>query len=268
MVAVSVLITSYNRKDLIRETIESVLASDFKDFEVIVVDDCSTDGSYEVVQEYAQKDNRVRAYRNEKNLGDYPNRNRAASYAVGRYIKYVDSDDLLYPYSLGIMVDMMDKNPEAGFGLSSYPDEKKPYPVLISQHQAYMEHFYQYGHFDRAPGSAIIRRDCFNAIGGFTGDRMIGDTQLWFALGRTYPMLKIPRDLVWVRDHPARESNDDYAKLYSKLTAETIANAFAHPQCPLSEGERVAVLKHMKKVNKVTEFRKITRRIRSIYYRR
>lgn len=268
MVAVSVLITSYNRKNLIRETIESVLLSNFKDFEVIVVDDCSTDGSFEVVQEYAQKDKRVRVYKNEKNLGDYPNRNKAASYAVGKYIKYVDSDDLLYPYSLGIMVDMMDKNPEAGFGLSSYPDEKKPYPVLISQHQAYLEHFYQYGHFDRAPGSAIIKRDCFEAVGGFTGDRMIGDMQLWFALGMKYPMLKIPRDLVWVRDHPGRESNDDYAKLYSKLIAETISKAFSHQDCPLSINEREAVLKHMKRVNRVDRFRKITSKIRRAYYRK
>ena len=68
-----------------------------------------------------------------------------------------------------------------------------------------MEHFYQYGHFDRAPGSAIIRRDCFNAIGGFTGDRMIGDTQLWFALGRTYIVINpfVPELIVEFHDFHA-----------------------------------------------------------------
>ena len=81
---VSILTTSYNREKYIAECIESVLASAFRDYEYIVVEDCSTDRSYEIALEYAKKDARIRVYRNEKNLGDYPNRNRAASYATGK----------------------------------------------------------------------------------------------------------------------------------------------------------------------------------------
>ncbi|HEV2714429.1 MAG TPA: glycosyltransferase family A protein, partial [Terriglobales bacterium] len=93
---VSVLMTAYNREKYIAEAIESVLASNFKDFELIIVDDCSKDRTAEIARRYTS-DSRVQVHVNEKNLGDYPNRNRAASLARGKYLKYLDSDDVIYP---------------------------------------------------------------------------------------------------------------------------------------------------------------------------
>jgi glycosyltransferase involved in cell wall biosynthesis len=77
-----------------------VLASSFKDFELIIVDDCSKDHTVEIERRY-RSDPRVQIHVNEKNLGDYPNRNRAANYANGKYPGYLDSDDIIYPYGLG-----------------------------------------------------------------------------------------------------------------------------------------------------------------------
>ena len=90
---VSLLMTSYNREKYIGFAIESVLASTYTNWELIIVDDGSIDKTVEIAQQYEKKDGRIRFYRNEKNLGDYPNRNKAASYAGGKYIKYVDADD-------------------------------------------------------------------------------------------------------------------------------------------------------------------------------
>ncbi len=92
---VSVLTTCYNRAPYIEQTIESVLSQTSQNFEYIIVDDCSTDGSYEIAKSFAEKDRRIQVHQNEKNLGDYPNRNLAASYARGRYLKFIDSDDIL-----------------------------------------------------------------------------------------------------------------------------------------------------------------------------
>ena len=111
---VSVLTTCYNREQYLGETIESVLSQTFEDFEYIIVDDRSTDRSFEIAQQYAQRDSRVRVYQNESNLGDYPNRNKAASYAVGTYLKYVDSDDLLYPHTLDVITRCMSAFDDAG----------------------------------------------------------------------------------------------------------------------------------------------------------
>ena len=90
---VSVLTTDYNSEKHLAAAIESVLAQTMEDFELIVVDDCSTDRSVEIARLY-ENDPRVRIFINEENLGDYPNRKRAAFYASGKYIKYVDADDI------------------------------------------------------------------------------------------------------------------------------------------------------------------------------
>src|ERR1700689_462412 len=125
---VSILMTAFNREKYIAEAIESILQSTYKNFELIIVDDCSKDKTVEIAKSYAQKDSRIKVYVNEKNLGDYPNRNKAASYANGKYLKYVDSDDIIYPHCLDVMVGCMEKFSEAAFGLSSVADIDKPYP--------------------------------------------------------------------------------------------------------------------------------------------
>ena len=87
---VSVLLTAFNREKYIAEAIESVLSSTFNNYELIIVDDASTDKTVEIIKGYAAKDSRIRFYVNETNLGDYPNRNKIATYATGKYIKYID----------------------------------------------------------------------------------------------------------------------------------------------------------------------------------
>ena len=75
------------------EAIESVLASSYSNFELIIVDDGSSDSTVSIARKYEVEDNRVKLYVNKKNLGDYPNRNYAATLAKGHYLKYLDSDD-------------------------------------------------------------------------------------------------------------------------------------------------------------------------------
>ena len=120
MTAVSVLTTCYNREPFIGEAIESVLSSSFSDFEYIIVDDHSSDRSAEIARKYGKIDPRVKIYVNERNLGDYPNRSRAASLARGAYLKYVDSDDIIYPHGLQVMMECMRRFPAAGLGLSQH----------------------------------------------------------------------------------------------------------------------------------------------------
>ena len=245
---VSVLMTAYNREKYISEAIESVLASSYKSFELIVVDDGSTDATVSIARSYAQKDDRVCVYVNEKNLGDYPNRNRAASYARGKYIKYLDSDDIMYAHCLDVMVSAMEKYPEAGFGLSSMGDAKKPYPVCISPADTYQEHFANYGHFDRSPGSSIIRNEAFTQVKGFSGKRMIGDFEFWFKIARSFPMVKFPVDLYWSRQHEEQESGSSYARSYNQLKEQVIKEALSYETCPLSKEEKKSILLSLRKL--------------------
>lgn len=235
---VSVLMTAYNREAFLAEAIESVLASSLDDFELIIVDDGSSDSSVEIAQRYAAKDARIRVLQNETNLGDYPNRNRAASLARGKYIKYLDSDDRIYPWGLEAMVSCMDRYPEAGLGLSESAEPQRPHPVVFSPREAYLEHFTKRDLFGRAPGSAIIRRNAFVALGGFTGLRQVGDFEFWLLLVARYPMVTMPRDLVWDRTHGQQEqfAHSEIEKL--GMRHRLAIAALEDRNCPLSDDER------------------------------
>lgn len=204
---VSVLMTSYNREKYIAEAIESVLASLFTNFELIIVDDCSEDRTVEIAISYEAIDKRIKVYVNEKNLGDYPNRNRAASYAKGKFIKYVDADDYIYPNGLEIIVNQMENFPEAAVGLFSLQQNiQKPFPILLNPKEAYEYNFFGQGLFHKAPLSVIIRKDAFEDVGGFSLIRHAGDFDMWHKMAQRFNFLLIQDHIVWSRDHDDQES--------------------------------------------------------------
>lgn len=245
--SVSVLTTCYNREALIGQAIESVLNSSFGDFEYIVVDDASTDRSAEIARYYAKLDRRMRVYVNESNLGDYPNRNRAASLARGAYIKYVDSDDIIYPHGLQVMMDCVRAYPESALGLSHPPDTMQPFPICLGPAEAYARHFLGGGLFGNAPLSAIIRRDCFEAVGGFSGKRFLGDTELWLKMAQHYSVVLMPRDLTWWRNHGAQELAEE-RRMPSIIAARAQMNltSITHPDCPLAPNQVTDALRALR----------------------
>lgn len=92
---ISICIPSYNRADLIEETIHSALAQTYQNIEIIINDNCSTDGTWELLNEYLKKDSRIRIFRNEKNLGAVKNWQQVLSHAQGEYALILWSDDLI-----------------------------------------------------------------------------------------------------------------------------------------------------------------------------
>ena len=92
---ISVCIPTYNGQKYLKETLDSVFIQTYKDFEIVIVDDQSTDDTYALALEYAQKDNRIRLFRNETNLGLVGNWNRCVEIAQGEWIKFVFQDDLI-----------------------------------------------------------------------------------------------------------------------------------------------------------------------------
>jgi len=100
MPKVSVLMPNYNKALFVESAVQSVLAQTFADWELIIVDDCSTDGSKEVLTHLGATDHRIRVLYNEKNLGGNKSRNRAIGEARGDYAVFLDSDDLLATFCL------------------------------------------------------------------------------------------------------------------------------------------------------------------------
>ncbi len=106
-VVVSVVMPSYNSERFIAESIEAVLAQSFLQWELIVVDDCSSDSTVEIVKGYSLKDSRIVLIENRENSGAAHSRNRAIAAARGRYIAFCDSDDTWHSEKLSRQVAFM-----------------------------------------------------------------------------------------------------------------------------------------------------------------
>lgn len=106
---VSVIMPSYNTAKYISETIESVLTQTYTNWELIIVDDCSTDNTDEVVKPFLS-DDRIKYIKNEKNSGAAVSRNRALREAKGKWIAFLDSDDLWVTEKLEKQIEFMEKN--------------------------------------------------------------------------------------------------------------------------------------------------------------
>ena len=236
---VSVLLTSYNREAFIAESIESVLAQTLADFELIVSDDQSSDGTVAIANDYARRDSRIRVSINERNLGDYPNRNHVSSLARGRFLKYHDSDDVMYRHCLQAMAEPLAAEPRAAFALSAsayWPGG--PCPMLLTPSLAYEREFLGSGLFHLGPGSAMFRTDVFRELGGFPMAGAASDYLFWLEACTKVNALLVPGNLFHYRVHAGQElsshkSSLDYAQ--SVGVAWTMLNS---SRCPLAAETR------------------------------
>ena len=109
---ISVIMSVYNGEDYLSEAIESVLAQTFPHWELIVINDCSTDGTAEILRNFAERDPRVKVHTNEVNLRLPSSLNKALSLAKGKYIARMDADDICLPERLEKQYAFMEKHPE------------------------------------------------------------------------------------------------------------------------------------------------------------
>jgi len=107
---VSIITPSYNSEKYISETIASVLAQTYKNWEMIIVDDVSTDDSLQIIEQYVQKDSRIKLIRSKGNVGPSGARNRAIKEANGNYIAFLDSDDVWFPEKLEKQINFLTEN--------------------------------------------------------------------------------------------------------------------------------------------------------------
>lgn len=107
---ISIIVPVYNAEKFIRETVESVLAQTYKEWELLLVDDASTDRSKEIISQFMEKDKRIRGIIQSTNQGAAAARNRGVTEASGRYIAFLDADDLWVPNKLELELMFMEKN--------------------------------------------------------------------------------------------------------------------------------------------------------------
>lgn len=125
---VSIIMPLFNCEDFVGQTIDSILSQSYRNWELIVVDDCSSDGSASIVQSYTS-DNRIKLFFHSENKGAAEARNTALQYVEGQFLAYIDSDDLWYPQKLEKQIEFMKKS-EAGMCFTSYETVSEDGDVL------------------------------------------------------------------------------------------------------------------------------------------
>lgn len=244
---VSVILTSYNREKYIRESIESILCQTYKNYELIIVDDASVDRTKEIIKEYESVSNVIVVY-NEHNLGEYRNRNKAASFAKGEFIKYLDSDDVMAPDCLQTMVDKMEKYPNAALGLISFFDEKMHINrEYLQPNELYRQFYFKGNLINCGPSATIIRKKQFEDIGGFNLSPYLSDTDLLLRVCAKYSAVIFSSRLVHWRRHPEQEYAYGLVNNYYKNNA--FSNFKKHLESkdnPLSEFESNMAVRNLK----------------------
>ena len=249
--------TAYNRELYITEAIDSVLASDYNNFELIIVDDCSNDSTAAIAQSYSAKDHRIKVYVNDKNLDQFPNRNRAAGYAKGYLLMSVDSDDIMNPDAIEYIVEQFNKFPNAQFA-TIYGQEDIHEPVCLRPEENIRKHFFKSNHLHVGPGGTIIKRTYFYQIGGFpVSYGPAGDSYYNIKAAASADTLLLPYRYYTYRVHQHQEfSRKDSYLLNNYLYFQDVV---VLPELALSEDERKGLLLLSKKKFLINMF---------IYYKR
>ena len=179
---VSVLFPAYNAEKYLHEAIESILSQTFKNFELIIVDDGSTDNTRIIIEEYVKKDPRVIPLFNERNLGIVQSLNKALKIAKGRYIARMDHDDISLPERLETQVRFLQEHPEISIVGSNVIliNEKGEYigirklPEIPEKIAKLMVLGNQFVH-----PTVMIRREVFDVVGNYQKVLHAEDYDLW-----------------------------------------------------------------------------------------
>lgn len=210
----SVIITTYNRKELLPIAIQSVLTQKFENFELIVVDDASSDGTEHIIK--AITDSRIRYIKNEKNLHKGGARNVGINASSGKYVCFLDDDDYYLPNHLSVLYEHIQKaqNPIGFFYTLSYTENRyskhrfarKHQPMGNSHPVAYVFH-----HKNGIPTPLVCIESSILRIMQFNPNIRIGqDTELFMRIVAEYPMYPIQQHTVVQVQHGENSGGTQY----------------------------------------------------------
>jgi len=211
MPRVSVIIPTYNHRDYVGEAISSVLDQSFDDFEIIVHDDCSSDGTADVVKSFSDPRIKVKLY--PENMGASWVVNSAITEASGDYIALLNSDDFFLPGKLERQVRILDEQPEiaAVFGMVKFvdeesrriPDEDNPFRGLFTNvnqsRHSWLNRFFMIGNALCHP-TIMIRRTCYEELGSYDVRlAQLPDFDMWIRVCSHYDIHVMPEEVIAYR---------------------------------------------------------------------
>lgn len=201
---ISVLIPNFNAANYVGQAIESILSQTVLPDEIIVVDDASTDDSWKIITNFADKYDFIKIYRNEKNSGVAYTRNRLISKASGFYLVFLDSDDLSLPTRIERQLNFLSNNEDVDVcGTNFYLIDKgnniigeKKFLETDTQCKKMMW---------RCPfgnNTIMIKKRCFDLLGGYDEEFLLAeDLDVWLRFSSKFKFYNIQENLVMYRIH-------------------------------------------------------------------
>lgn len=227
---VTVICPMYNSSEFVKETIESVLNQTYQNFEMIIVDDLSTDNSTEIVKKYDDK--RIILLSNEKNSGAAESRNKALRHAKGKWIAFLDSDDLWYPDKLEKQLEFMVKN-NIHFSFTNYIEidehskeigKRVTAPKVVTKHK--MKNFCYLGCL-----TVIYDAEFIGLIQIDERIKKRNDYAIWLKCVKKCNAYNLPMDLAKYRRHSGSISNVSFKKL---LKAHYVLFRISEKKCRIA----------------------------------
>lgn len=174
---VSVVMSVFNREDYIKTSIDSLLNQTFRDFEIIIVDDCSTDSTVKIIESYT--DSRIRLIKNSENKGLTHNLNRAIELSNGEYIARMDDDDICFPDRLEKQVKFLDKHKKIDLVCSQavFFGDKKGAMSLLINNSDYIKNYICYRNVIIHPSVMFRKSSCISYDESFVKAQ---DSEAWF----------------------------------------------------------------------------------------
>jgi glycosyltransferase involved in cell wall biosynthesis len=217
----------YNGEKYLSQAIESILNQTYGEFELIIVDNASTDGTKQICLDYAKKDNRIKYYRNHFNVGGPRNYNIAFKLSVGKYFKWAAHDDILAKEYLESCVDVLNSDSsivlchskvgcinETGSLVGNYDDRTLTNINSNKPHERFADLISQRNTCWAIHG--VMRASCLRET-PLHGDYIDGDRNLLAELGLMGRMFEIPRHLFFRRDHPGAYTSTYYSKAHDVI---------------------------------------------------
>jgi glycosyltransferase involved in cell wall biosynthesis len=226
MPRVSAIVPCYNGAHFLPDALDSALAQTFADYELLVIDDGSTDNTAEVAGDYsARHPGRVR-YIHQENKGLAVARNTAIAAARGDLLALLDCDDLWMPERLAEGVRVMDACPEVGLlhaDIVCIDADRRPLPPLSRDERFLSGRIFEHIYTRRAHVSCptvLFRRECVEKVGGFDPElTRLGceDRDLWLRIARHWPFAYIPRPMAQYRITPGSMSRNREKMMKAKM---------------------------------------------------
>jgi glycosyltransferase involved in cell wall biosynthesis len=221
------------------------LLQGYQDYELILLDDCSSDRTFEIAASYQSKFNNVQIHKNAENLGQFPNRNKAARLATGKYILFVDSDDTIKDGTL----EYLSRIVSAQNNIDFFVINKMSSPNVCKQfspNEAYRFHFFERSILHIGPGGTLISRKLFDRIDGFPLCYGVAGDMYYNLLAAAHSdVLLLDFDFLNYRRHAGQEINKGYEYLiYGYLYFKDI---LSRSDVPLLECEKIMLIDKSKR---------------------